>query len=224
MADDDFIHNTGNNPISPTTSGFDATSDMAGQPAGAPPTPFSLAKGAQGGAPGGATGPSPMEVNAQVSATPFSPQNISTESLVQQSEVVNGQMQKAQGLLQDPALAQNQHLIKASTTDLLSQHLTRVNDNMTSLSAKFGTPLQASYSPPSSGAQAVAHFLSYLTGGQEDLANLTQSLKQKGGAMAPADLLGVQLKMSGVQQQMEFFTVLLGKAVDNIKTIMSIQS
>lgn len=224
MADEDFIHNPATPPTSPATSGFDATSDMASEPQGQPAQPFSLAKGGNSQGPANSGQPSPLQINAEAATNPFNPQAVSAEAISQQASTVANQFQKAQNLLQDPSLTQNGHLMKAATTDLLSQHLTRVNDNMSALSSKLGTPLASPYSPPSSGTKAVAHFLDYLTGGQQDLVNLTNSLKANAGKMSPSDLLTVQLKMSGVQQQMEFFSVLLGKAVDNIKTIMSIQN
>lgn len=225
MADDDFIHNPPTTPTSPATSGFDATSDMASEPQGQPALPFNAAKaGSQPAGTGANKEPSPLQVNAEVASNPFSPQGVSSQAIATQADTILNQFQRSQALLQDPALAQNQNLMKAATTDLLSQHLTRVNDNMAALGMKLGIPLQNSYTPPSSGTQAVAHFLDYLTGGQQDLINLTNSLQKNSGKMSPSDLLTVQLKMSGVQQQMEFFSVLLGKAVDNIKTIMSIQN
>lgn len=222
MANDDFIHDPGPSRTTPLTSSFDKPSGMTGEPEGgnAPP-PFSLAKGPE--AAGKAEGPSPMAVGAEA-ASPFNPQAISGTSLEQQAQAISSQFDKSRSLLQDPALAQNQNLIKASTTDLLSQHLSKVNENMTSLGAKLGTPVATQYTPPSASTQAVAHFLDYLTGGQQDLVNLSQGLSNKSGKLSPGDLLTVQMKMSGVQQQMEFFSVLLGKAVDNIKTIMNIQS
>ncbi len=225
MADENFINNPATTATPATTSGFDATSDMASNPEGEPAQPFSLAKGGNAGQSGQVSSqPSPLEVNATASSNPFSAQGVSVESLSNQVNNISSQYQKSTQLLQDPALAQNQHLIKASTTDLLSQHLGRVNDNMSSLSAKLGTPLTTTYAPPSSGTQVVAHFLNYLTGGQADLVNMTNSLKNNSGKLNPGELFAVQLKMSGVQQQMEFFSTLLGKAVDNIKTIMNIQN
>lgn len=220
---DNPIHNPPIPPTTPTTSGFDETAGMASEPEGRPETPFSLAKGAEN-AEKTPTGPSPMDTAASVNANPFNPQNINVESLTKQASSVEEQFQKAQTTLQDPSLAQNQHLMKASTTDLLSQHLSRVNDNMSALANKVGSQIETPYTTPPSGTQAVAHFLDYLTGGQKDLINIANSLQAHSGTMGPSELLTVQLKMSGVQQQMEFFSSLLGKAVDNIKTIMSIQN
>ena len=223
MVDDDFIQNNPTAASPKTTSAFESSPEASPGFQGGEPPPFSLAKGKEGAPPTAESGqPSPMTLNAEMQANPFSPQAISSQVIQQQAAAISDQFDKSRTLLQDPALVQNNNLIKASTTDLLSQHLSRVNDNLTSLSTKLGEPLSNTYTPPGSGTQAVAHFLDYLTGGQQDLVNLTQGLQNK--KLSPADLLTVQVKMSGVQQQMEFFSVLLGKAVDNIKTIMNIQS
>ncbi|MCX6995122.1 MAG: hypothetical protein NTY13_04810 [Chlamydiae bacterium] len=225
MPDDYLINNPGTTPVPASTSGFDTTSDMASSPDGEPSQPFSLAKGGNNGKGVSVSShPSPLEINAAASSNPFSVQQVSAESMALQANTISSQYEKATTLLQDPSLAQNQHLIKASTAELLSQHLERVNDAMSSLSTKLETPLTTTYTAPSSGTQAVSHFLNYLTGGQQDIINMTNSLKNNSGTLNPGELFAVQLKMSGVQQQMEFFSTLLGKAVDNIKTIMNIQN
>lgn len=69
-------------------------------------------------------------------------------------------------------------------------------------------------------------FLRFLTDGDhrvstimDDISKLTQNGKQ----LSATALLGVQLKMGYVQQELEFFTNVLNKSVESIKTIMNVQ-
>ncbi len=188
-------------------------------PSGEPP-PFSLAGGtkAEAAAP---QQPSPMQVGTPAGG--FEPGNVNVQAVQQQLQTVQGQVGTSIIQLQDPTLQQGGGL-KPSTVNLLTQHLSNVSDNLSSVMTKLGMPPPAQPPVPTSNASAVSGFLDYLTGSQQQISDLSTQLTSKGGKLAPADLLAVQLKMSGVQQQMEFFSVLLGKAVDNIKTVMNIQN
>ena len=52
---------------------------------------------------------------------------------------------------------------------------------------------------------------------------MIQNMKLKGGSLSPAALLTIQVKLAKAQQELEYSSVLLSKAVDDIKTMFNIQ-
>ena len=69
-------------------------------------------------------------------------------------------------------------------------------------------------------------FLNYIGDGQANLAAAQQqlmNLKGKGDALKPADFLAIQIKLAHAQQEIEYASIMLSKAVDDFKTLMNIQ-
>ncbi|MDR3624771.1 MAG: hypothetical protein P4L16_06505 [Chlamydiales bacterium] len=109
-----------------------------------------------------------------------------------------------------------------STAPGLFAYLSKLNDNASFIGNKLNTPLTPS-SLPSKPTNVVSHYLDYIAGSHTRLAQLTEALGHTKN-LSPGDLMAVQVKMNGIQQQVEFFTTLLGKALSDISTIMGIQN
>jgi hypothetical protein len=72
----------------------------------------------------------------------------------------------------------------------------------------------------------IAKFLTLVSDGQEQLNNATtlvNKLNSSGQSINPAELLLVQVKLQKAQQELDYTSVLLGKAVDVIKTLFNVQ-
>jgi len=68
--------------------------------------------------------------------------------------------------------------------------------------------------------------LGLITDGQDQLnktQDMIQNMKLSDGTISPAQLLLIQVKMAKAQQELEYSSVLLSKAVDDIKTMFNIQ-
>ncbi len=48
-------------------------------------------------------------------------------------------------------------------------------------------------------------------------------ISAKGEQMSPSDMLMVQIKLNKAQQELEYSSLLLGKAIDDLKMMMNIQ-
>lgn len=67
-------------------------------------------------------------------------------------------------------------------------------------------------------------FLSYLTHGDKQLNSLERELTSlEGKEITPGKLITIQVKLSYVQREIEFFTNALNKALESAKTIMNVQ-
>jgi uncharacterized phage infection (PIP) family protein YhgE len=115
--------------------------------------------------------------------------------------------------------------LKQSTKYLLKNKLNSANGHIQSAAGKLGAaPAQEEEAP--SGAGPLGKFLGLVTSGQRQMAQTQQQLtdlSEKGTEMRPADFLLIQIKLSKAQQELEYSSMLLGKAVDDMKQMMNIQ-
>jgi hypothetical protein len=114
--------------------------------------------------------------------------------------------------------------LKQSTKYLLKNKLTAAKGNILSASTKLGTPTVED--EKSKGSSALTKFLDLVTSGQRQLEATREQIQQiaaSGKTMNPAEMLLVQAKLNKAQQQLDYSSMLLGKAVDDIKQMMNIQ-
>jgi len=114
--------------------------------------------------------------------------------------------------------------LKQSQRYLLRSKLGNANNYLKAANAKMGA--EAPTPPSSSGGGIMGKFLDYIADGQSNLSAAQQqlmNLKGKGDALKPADFLAIQLKLAHAQQEIEYASIMLSKAVDDMKTLMNIQ-
>lgn len=114
--------------------------------------------------------------------------------------------------------------LKQSQRYLLRSKLGNANNYLKAANVKMGA--DAPTPPPSSGGGIMGKFLDYIADGQSNLSAAQQqlmNLKGKGDALKPADFLAIQLKLAHAQQEIEYASIMLSKAVDDMKTLMNIQ-
>ena len=115
--------------------------------------------------------------------------------------------------------------LKQSTKYLLRNKLTSAKGHILSANNKLGAPkIEEEELPP--GSNPLQKFLSLVTNGQRQLEQTQQqvaALAAKGTDMKPVDFLLVQIKLSKAQQELEYSSLLLGKATDDFKMMMNIQ-
>lgn len=141
--------------------------------------------------------------------------------LAEQSRGVIAQIEDIKHKLSDPNLE-----IKSDYKRILRNKLEHIDENLKVALDKAGLE----YIPPElmEGGQKtpVERFLNMLTNGQDQLKTLGSDLAQMSAtnqSISPANLLMVQVKVNNIQQELEFFTSLLNKALESTKTIMNVQ-
>ena len=115
--------------------------------------------------------------------------------------------------------------LKPSQKYLLRNKLTESNALIRSAATKVGVDVGPA--PQGLSQQSpIAKFLSLVTDGQNQLHEATASIKNlqgKNGQINSGELLLVQVKLAKAQQELEYSSVLLSKAVDDLKTLFNIQ-
>lgn len=145
------------------------------------------------------------------------------KDLAVQSKDVVTKMEAAKEKLSTPGLS-----LSKSTQNILKNKLVHVDENLRSAMSKAGmeynpgsTPITA---PIGKHVNPIEHFVGFLTNSQAQLSNFTAELDHKPGAgFSPVDMMKLQLKMNSMTQQIEFFSSVLNKALESLKTVMNIQ-
>ena len=108
----------------------------------------------------------------------------------------------------------------------LSSHLEHINRSLRDVT-KLTTGVDVETAPSITAEKSPAiRFLSYLTESDKQLSNLVteiDAMQNSKTQLTPAKLLAVQIKLGFVQQELEFFTTVLNKALESTKTIMNVQ-
>ena len=115
--------------------------------------------------------------------------------------------------------------LKQSSKYLLKNKLQDANTHIHTASTRLGAPVEEEEEiTPREGP--ISRFIGYVTHGQNMLESAKQRLanmKERGEDLKPADFLLIQVQLNLAQQSLEYSSVVLSKAMDDIKMIMNIQ-
>lgn len=114
--------------------------------------------------------------------------------------------------------------LKRAQSHLLRNKLQDANSYIRSAGAKLG--IEAPPMKTAASSSPIDRFLAYVNDGQEQLLAVNQRLKDmatNGEDLKPGDFLMVQVKMNLAQQEIEYSTTMLGKVIDSLNKVMSIQ-
>lgn len=143
-----------------------------------------------------------------------------TQLVAQANEVIN-HIESIKHKLSTPNLE-----IKPGTQSLLQNKLVHIDENLRVALSKAGVE----YTPPAQAdnklVNPIERFLGFLTNGQEQLktiSNEVEFMHLNRKEITPANMLRIQIKVGYIQQEIEFFTAVLNKALESTKTIMNVQ-
>jgi len=141
-------------------------------------------------------------------------------SIQDQAKVAGATMGDINTQLNTPKLK-----LKQSTKYLLKNKLSSAKGHIQSAATKVGAPIIEEEEQQGKGGP-LQKFVNLVTSGQRQL-DATQSMlaqiSAKGEQMSPSDMLMVQIKLNKAQQELEYSSLLLGKAIDDLKMMMNIQ-
>lgn len=168
--------------------------------------------------PGAATPPSPFELSQQAANVPTTgPTN---ETLLSQVVQAGSTLGDINNQINYPNLK-----LGASQKYLLKNKLSDATTLLRSANEKLGV----NPGPPpdlSSASGPLGKFISLINDGNDQIAAAKQHVEmisQQGTNINPADMLLIQIKLNKAQQELEFSSILLSKAVDDLKQLMNIQ-
>ena len=178
-----------------------------------------------------------MKEGQQTGQATENPGGVTPFDLVSQKTVANktgpsmdtllGQMTSTSSVLGDiQSQLQTKNLnLKQSQKYLLSSKLSNANQDIRSAAEKVGVKM-GDPTFTSARRSPITKFLGLITDGQDQLnktQEMIQNMKTSGGSLNPSELLTIQVKLAKAQQELEYSSVLLSKAVDDIKTMFNIQ-
>ncbi len=143
------------------------------------------------------------------------------QQLVAQAQEVMTKIDELKQKLKTPNLE-----IKGSVQNLLSNKLSHIDESLKVALSKAGVEYNAAPNPAKTSANPIERFLGYLTDSQSRLETLSSDVSKMAATkneFTPALMLSMQVKVGYVQQELEFFTALLNKALESTKTIMNVQ-
>jgi hypothetical protein len=137
------------------------------------------------------------------------------------------QVKSAQSLLGDinNQLNTKNLKLKQSQRYLLKNKLTDANDHIRSANSKMGAEIPEAPAAPTTGG-VLGKFLGFISDGMSNLQSAKsrlEGLKDQGMNLKPADFLQIQLKLAHAQQEIEYCSIMLAKAVEDIKTLFGTQ-
>jgi hypothetical protein len=144
----------------------------------------------------------------------------SPQELVAQAQQTVGRIAELKEKLKSPNLE-----IKSSVQEVLSNKLSHIDDNLKIALSRSGIE----YTPPPVGNKSqssIDRFLGLLTDSQDKLNSLSSDISRmdsQGIQLTPGSMLVLQMKVGVMQQEIEFFSALLNKALESTKTIMNVQ-
>lgn len=115
--------------------------------------------------------------------------------------------------------------LKSSVQSLLQGKLSHIDESLKIALNKAGVEYVAPVAQKNLSTP-IERFLGFLTDAQSQLEGLGKDVERMSlvkGQISPADMLAVQVKVGYVQNEIEFFTALINKALESTKTIMNIQ-
>jgi hypothetical protein len=163
--------------------------------------------------------PSPIEEFQNSSQILDRTQGVTPKDVIEQAHKTIETIDSLKQNLQRPDLQ-----IKSSTESLLNNKLIHIDENLQIALSKVGSEIRPQ--EPVGMSQPIERFLGFLSHSQHQLDTLAmdvQRLQEHGSTFSPAMMLAVQTKVGYVQQELEFFTSLLNKALESTKTIMNVQ-
>ncbi len=115
--------------------------------------------------------------------------------------------------------------IEATEGPLLVDKLIHIDTSLKAALNKSGVEVTGESIVPK-GKNPLVQFLNYLTHSDDQLSKVIAQVNNLGmekNKIEPERILALQIKMAFVQQEIEFFTNVLNKTVESIKTTMNVQ-
>jgi len=172
------------------------------------------------------TKPSPME-ELRMSTTKIQHlEPASTEKVLNQAESIKANLVPATDKIQETLQTNPEIKLSPAYEAPLSEKLVHIDSSLKSALGISGVEVKGTPAP-NQPLHPLEKFLNYLSHGDNQLTALTTQIQALSGPEAknltPGKLLAIQVKLNFVQQELEFFTNVLNKALESTKTIMNVQ-
>jgi len=151
---------------------------------------------------------------------------VTVDQLVEQANSLKADIQTPINKIQTAQTEQPNLHVSSAHDALLTDKLIHVDTTLKAALNKVGVEVTASEIHQTSGHNPLVKFLNYLTNSDQQITQLLGELNGVNASkdrISPDKLLAVQIKLSFVTNEIEFFTNVLNKALDGVKTVMNVQ-
>lgn len=151
---------------------------------------------------------------------------VTVDQIVQQAEDTRTSLNAPITKIQETQKQRPEARISPAHEAIMTDKLIHIDSSLKTALNKVGVEVTAKEIEATSGQKPLVKFLNMLTNSDRQLSTLIgeiDALNSTKERLTPEKLLAVQIKLSFVTQQIEFFTNVLNKALEGTKTIMNVQ-
>jgi hypothetical protein len=166
------------------------------------------------------TAKAPLASPFELTGRPNMPVQPTLDTLMSQVNNTHSTLGDLNTYLKDPNLK-----LKQSSKYVVKNKLEDASQHMRNATTRLGVEQKGEQEiSPSSGP--LAKFINYVTNGQNQMEAAKHQLaamKDSGDNMRPGDFLLIQTQLNLAQQSLEYSSVVLSKAMDDVKMMMNVQ-
>lgn len=151
---------------------------------------------------------------------------VTVDQIVEQAEETRASIQAPITRIEEARATNPNARVSSAHDAILTDKLIHVDSSLKTALNKVGVEVTAQEIQQSMGQKPLVKFLNMLSNSDRQLYTLVgeiTALNSTKERLTPEKLLAVQIKLSFVQQELEFFTNVLNKALEGTKTIMNVQ-
>jgi len=169
--------------------------------------------------------PSPIDELSMSPETIQRLEPVSESKVVENAEALRGRFTAPIGTIQDTQAKTPNLKLSPVDEGMLSEKLVHIDATLKSALGIAGVEAKA-VPVVAAPTNPMMKFLNYLTHGDRQLASLVGEIRSADinkEELSPSRLLAIQIKLNFVQQELEFFTSVLNKAIESTKTLLQVQ-
>lgn len=151
---------------------------------------------------------------------------VTVDQIVQQADDARASLQAPISQIQEVQRTNPEVRVSPAHDALLTDKLIHVDSSLKTALNKVGVEVTANQIQQNVGDKPLVKFLNMLSNSDRQLFTLVgeiSALQNSKERLTPEKLLAVQIKLSFIQNELEFFTNVLNKALEGTKTIMNVQ-
>lgn len=151
---------------------------------------------------------------------------VTVDQIVEQADDLRARIQVPIAKIEDVQQTRPDARISPAHDALLTDKLIHVDSSLKTALNKVGVEVTAQEIHQNMGQKPLVKFLNMLSNSDRQLYTIVGEISALQGPKAhltPEKLLAVQIKLSFVTQELEFFTNVLNKALEGTKTVMNVQ-
>lgn len=151
---------------------------------------------------------------------------VTLDQIVEQAEETRADIRAPIAKLEEAQNSRPDLRLKPAQDAILTDKLIHVDSSLKTALSKVGVEVTSAEIQQTMGQKPLVKFLNMLSNSDRQLSTMVteiNALSNSKERLTPEKLLAVQIKLSFVQEEIQFFTNVLNKVLEGTKTIMNVQ-